>query len=248
VIDYAVAQGWYDPASGVPFSWKDVYGVPATQNNPRLINREARMRELLTPKWGSITVQDCFDLVRDHYEGTDLYYYPPHKAPSAIRPLCSGTNVFGVVYHMRSWLPTKIGALMWYRMAAACSSAYVPIYEGTTRLPEVYMSDVTDQYDPDSAWWHFKSLMNNVDEDYEALNPQVRKSWQQFEEIELRQTPQVEERALRAYKCGKFELMEELLTRYTYTHLNAAYNRAWALNEWVLEQSDEDQCEAGQGR
>jgi dipeptidase len=110
------------------------------------------------------------------------------------------------------------------------------------------MSDVTDQYDPDSAWWHFKSLMNNVDEDYEALNPQVRKSWQQFEEIELRQTPQVEERALRAYKCGKFELMEELLTRYTYTHLNAAYNRAWALNEWVLEQSDEDQCEAGQGR
>jgi dipeptidase len=233
VIKYAVEQKWYDPGSGVPFSWKDVYGVPANQDSPRNINREDRIRKLLTAKWGSISIKDCFDLARDHYEGTELYSYPSHNAPAEIRPICSGNNLFGAVYQMRSWLPTKIGALMWYRMAAACSGVYVPIYEATTRLPETYTMDLSDKSDPVSAWWRFRNLMNNVDKNYNTLNPNVRKSWSQFEEIELREIPKLEENALKAYQSGDINLMEKLLTDYTYTHLNDAYNTAAALNDEV---------------
>ncbi len=235
LIEYAVAQGWYVPTGGEPFSWKDVYGVPSTQNSPRLINREARIIELLEPKWGAITPKDCLEAMRDHYGDTDMYSYPPHEASGAIKPICSSSSCFGVVYHMRSWLPTEIGALMWYRMAASCSGVSIPIYAGTTEFPEVYTMENTDEYDPVSAWWHFKSLMDKVDEDYANLNPHVRKAWYRFEEKELKQTPQLEERALKAYESGNLQLMEKLLTRYTRTRLNVAYNLAEALNHWISE-------------
>ena len=162
LITYAVARGWYDPGSGEPFSWKDVYGVPGTQNNTWLIRREARILDMLSPKWGVITPRDLFELSRDHWEGTSFYHYPPHEAAS---PICSRLSNFGMVFQLRAWLPTEIGTLMWYRMGAPCSSVYIPIYLGTMEFPEVYTTDVTSGYDPESAWWHFKMLMHYVDQD-----------------------------------------------------------------------------------
>jgi len=96
---------------------------------------------------------------------------------------------------------------------------------------------LTDEYDPVSAWWHFKTLMDNVDEDYAALNPHVRDAWYKFEEREFKQVPGVEKRALKAYQSGNIDKMNKILTGYTNKMLMEAYNKANALNNWVLAQS-----------
>ena len=93
VIDFAIEQGYYDPASGKPFSFSDAY-CPAPPQKRRycatrvwsLFRRAAPSKELSPdyhrgvkdaepyPLWikpdGKLTRDEVFALMRDHYEGT----------------------------------------------------------------------------------------------------------------------------------------------------------------------------------
>ncbi|MFC2063119.1 C69 family dipeptidase [Chloroflexota bacterium] len=241
LIKYATSQGWFSKNSGKQFSWKDVYGDPINQNLAWLVNREKRMKDLLTRKWGEITLRDCFEAMRDHSEEHKPGYPSPHETPTIDTlstdstrekfALCSGLSVFGVVFHLRSWLPREIGVVMWYRMAAACSSINLPVYAGITELPAVYTMDLTNEPDQISAWWCFKFLMDSVDKNYAKWNPSVRRAWFNIEKRMLKETSKLEETALEAYRSGKTRLVEELLTRYTYRNLMIAYRQANSFNK-----------------
>lgn len=241
VVSYAVAQGWYDPSSHTKFSWKDVYGRPTTQSNPRFINREARIAELFGAKWGNITSKDCFAVARDHYAvDSPLYAYPPHMlGKNANKPLCSSSVCFSVVYSVKQKLPSDIGVMMWYAMAAPCSNVYMPIYAGTTELPDVYTMDLTSAADPTSAWWHFKTLMDDVDLNYAVRNPHVRAAWAEFESRQFTTTPMLEAVAARLYRHGNKANKAaalDLLTDYSNNQMMKAYDMAKTLDDWVIAQ------------
>jgi dipeptidase len=95
VISFAVEKGYFDPASGEPFRFNDVYD-PATPANLRYcetrvwsifrraapdqefssdyhrgINGAVRYPLFITPD-NKIGVQDLMHLIRDHYEGTEF--------------------------------------------------------------------------------------------------------------------------------------------------------------------------------
>ncbi len=94
VIDFAVGKGYYDPASGKPFSFHEAY-CPATPQKLRycetrvwsIFRRAAPSREFSPsyhrgvkgaesyPLWikpdARLTREDVFALMRDHYEGTE---------------------------------------------------------------------------------------------------------------------------------------------------------------------------------
>jgi len=108
LISYAVAQGWYDPASGELFSFKEAYCGPYLGESWNVMRME-RQQELLGPKLGSVTLDDTFAVMRDHYEGTE-YYDTPHSRALA-RPICVDSNHSSEVYHLRSDMPTAIGCV-----------------------------------------------------------------------------------------------------------------------------------------
>jgi dipeptidase len=115
VITYAVEKGYYDPASGKPFSFRDAY-CPATIVNRRFcdsrvwsIFRRTAPSKNFSPDYyrgqekaepyalwikpdKKITVADVFSLMRDHFEDTDFDMTKgvdagPHGLPYRWRPL-----------------------------------------------------------------------------------------------------------------------------------------------------------------
>jgi dipeptidase len=93
VVSFAVARGYYDPASGKPFSFADAYDSPTVQSRRytatrvwSIFRRAAPSIELNTdyhrgvegaepyPLWikpdRKLSVADVMALMRDHYEGT----------------------------------------------------------------------------------------------------------------------------------------------------------------------------------
>jgi len=251
VVTYAEEQGWYDPASDEPFSWRDAYGVKAFQDAPVYDYLVGCMHAQLDAKWGEITLEDCFSAMRDHGEGTPLA--PESGSPNVLpepeefdenaplvawrplRPYCSALTSGSFVYQLRPGLPPEVGVTMWYHMATSCSSVNVPIYPGTPALPEPYTrADVTDKADDTSAWWRFKSLADNVDQDFSARHDIVASAWAAFERQELSQLPQLEKDALKLLETGDADGAKALLGDYTVSRLDDAYETAGRLSQGIL--------------
>ncbi len=94
VIQLAVEKGWYDPDSGEPFRFNDVYDPPSpehlkyTETRVWSILRRAAPSLHLSPDYcrgitnkpyplfikpdRKLSLQDVFSLIRDHYEGTEF--------------------------------------------------------------------------------------------------------------------------------------------------------------------------------
>ncbi len=115
VIDIAVERGYYDPGSGEPFEFNNVYDPPSKQhirysesrvwsiynraapslnlsiNYNRGIENAGRYPLFIVPD-KKLGLLDVFSLVRDHYEGTEIdmrigITSGPFGNPNRIRPL-----------------------------------------------------------------------------------------------------------------------------------------------------------------
>jgi dipeptidase len=124
IIEYATANGWFDPSLNEPFSWRDAFH-PQTAQKLRytatrvwsLFRRCAPSRTFPTdyhrgvdgatayPLWikpdEKLSLADVFALMRDHYEGTEFDMTVgvdagPYGNPGRWRPM--GWNVDGTDY------------------------------------------------------------------------------------------------------------------------------------------------------
>lgn len=60
------------------------------------------------------------------------------------------------VTQLRSWLPDAVGGICWYSVDNPAQSPRIPIFCGTTRLPEAYDRCGQRAYDPTCALWQFR--------------------------------------------------------------------------------------------
>ena len=63
---------------------------------------------------------------------------------------------YSTVIQLRSWLPDAVGGVCWLSLDNPGQSPRVPVFAGTTRLPEAYDRCGQNSYDPESALWHFR--------------------------------------------------------------------------------------------
>ncbi len=209
----AIDRGWYDPKSGNPFIWQEVYSPIArewatsrfwlfySQQAPNYTKWPDRYT---TDPFGGdeqyiqfveplslypfsvkpekkMTVQDVMAFQRTTFPGTiydkenaPAWYYPgpdgqmiksDHATPfptadmrkvlkiNRRRNVSRARGEYGMIAHLRGWLPREIGGVYWFFVDNAYTSAYVPMYSGITDVAECYKRYDPEVYDDNSMRW-----------------------------------------------------------------------------------------------
>ncbi|MBR2959610.1 MAG: C69 family dipeptidase, partial [Bacteroidales bacterium] len=111
------------------------------------------------PLWikpdNKLDVHDVMTLMRDHYEGTSMDMTKdlgagPFQCPYRWRPMgfevdgqsyvheratSTQQTGFSFVAQCRSWLPSKVGGIIWFGVDDTYSTVYCPMYCGITEIP-----------------------------------------------------------------------------------------------------------------
>lgn len=150
-----------------------------------------------------LDVQDCMALMRDHYEGTpmDMTSDPgagPFHCPYRWRPMeftldgktyvheraiSTQQTGFSFVAQCRSWLPSKLGGVLWFGVDDTYSTCYTPVYCGITQVPHCFAegNGSMSQYSETAAFWLFNRVSNFCYLRYDSMIADVVKVQRELE-------------------------------------------------------------------
>ena len=221
LVEFAVKNGLWNPEKGEPFCVAKVYGK---EPNPKNYRRVWGVARLFSPsanygpeqKWypyfmkpdEKISVLDVMNALRDYYAGTiyDTRFNPSERGIGISR------TVESHVIQLRGWLPVEVGGVMWVALSAPRASVYVPFYAGVTEIPSTY-STGTDEYDPYSAFWTYRTLANVLFSDPVKYEETIRSKLGEYEKWLVENQEHVDSTALKLYEV-KPELAVEYLNTY----------------------------------
>lgn len=209
----AVDRGWYNPKSGKPFVWQDVYApIPREWATSRFWLFYSQQAPNYT-KWPDrystdpfagtnpyiqyveplsiypfsvkpekkISVQDVMAFQRSTFTGTIYdkenspgWYFPDdkgrmvksaHATPFPTtewrkllkinnrRDVTRARGEYGMIAHLRGWLPREVGGVYWFFVDNAFVSAYSPMYAGITDVADCYKRYDKETFDENSIRW-----------------------------------------------------------------------------------------------
>ena len=144
-----------------------------------------------------IDVREAMNLMRDHYEGTAMDMTQdvgagPFACPYRWRPMnwevdgkkyvheratSTQQTGFSFVAQCRSWLPAKVGGILWFGVDDTYSTCYCPMYCGITEIPECFRQGNGDMltYSETSAFWLFNRVTNFVYSRYNDMISDLQK-------------------------------------------------------------------------
>ncbi len=290
VISFAVEKGYYDPDSGRPFNFQEAYH-PATPQTLRytasrvwsILRRAAPSKDWPPdyhravreaepyPLWikpdEKLSLDDVFDLMRDHYEGTDYDMTKgvdagPFGSPNRWRPMTWKINEteyswerpistqqtgFSFVSQSRSWLPDPIGGVLWYGVDDTYTTCYVPLYCGINEVPKSYAHGSLQEFSWDSAWWVFNFVANYANLKYSYMIQDIQKVQDELEGMLLLVQPTVEKTALELSKSNP-DLLTRYLTDYSVSHAELVVDRWRDLGEFLLTKYNDGYVKNERGR
>jgi len=208
LVSYATEQGWYKEEDG-PFNFKYVYGAPGELDRPRNISRRFQGTYMLKNKFGLMGVKTILSVLAQ----------PPVQTTE--------TQAF-MVWHLRGKMPVEVGCVMWHGMSGANTSIAVPVYAGSTKVPEEYVS-APYRYDSVSAWWQFERLQRLFYPrlwEYAEEYPDVKKRLRGFQESVFKECVEIEESVLKQRDVENPVSVEDILSNFTYKVLKDALKEA----------------------
>ena len=260
LIPFAIEHGLWNPQSNDAFHAARAYGDPAvtrprgTHPQPYYnLHRIWRGNMLLKPSAGldlhepskeyplflvpdrKLTPADFIDVLKDHYQGTELDEYGAQDAafpttidaPSGryrLAPAWCESRIIGCpqtvtswVTQSRRWLPHAMGGLLWGGLGAAAASPHVPWYGCITRTPKAYQignPGDNSHYMPDSAYWLFETVGNIMNLFYQGTIDLVKPAWAEFDHRSFALQPAIEHFALELYEDAPQSAIE-FLTAYS---------------------------------
>jgi len=266
VISFAIEKGYYNPDSGEPFRFNHAYNPPSPD---RLKYCESRVWSLFRrispslelssdyhrgvpgteryPLWikpdNKISLEDVMDLIRDHYEETEIdmtkgldagpYGCPNRWRPlfweqdsikySWERPISTYNTAFSYIGQMRNWLPDDIGGVCWFGVDDTYFSCYVPIYVGNTDVPEFFKVGDINTFSWKSAWWVFNFVSNFANLRYSYMIKDIQAVQSKLESQIIFEQDSVVSTAL---TMGDAE-RTTFLTQYS------ADKGTWVHDEWI---------------
>jgi len=202
-----------------------------------------------------LAVRDVMELMRDHFEGTELDMTKdvgagPFHLPYRWRPLiwkvdgvkyCNERAAstqqtgFSFVSQARSWLPDPIGGVLWFGVDDTYSTVYVPMYCGMKQVPRSYAAGTGDFYHFtwDSAFWVFNFVANYSYQRYSDMIVDVRKVQRELEGRFAAEQSGTDEVALKLYRESP-QLASDYLTGYSVERGDATVKRWRQLGESLI--------------
>lgn len=214
-IDFAVEQGWFDPARSDVFDPQEVYAGwqpnnrQVTPTHPWGSNIQGELEQELSDELAPVSLQDMLAYVRDPRWSHDRSGY-------------GQVAQLGEVEH---------GDLnvLWTAVTGAVTTPYVPIYVGAEDVPPEYKqhryltsggasTHIAADYAPLEATRYatreFKRLMYHTCENPETFLKPVTAEIEEFERTLLREQRRIEKRAQLRGRRGGDDDRREYLTEY----------------------------------
>ena len=202
-----------------------------------------------------LSLADVQDMMRDHYEGTELDWSNdigagPFKSPYRWAPLtwksdsieyCNerpiATQQSGFVFtsQMRSWLPNPIGGVLWFGTDDADQTVFTPMYCSVTEIPECYREGNGDLYTFSwtSSFWIQNWVSNMVYNKYNYMHPDLEKVQKELEGKFFSEQAETEKKALDLYKQSPDQAVQ-FLTNYSETQAQFAFDKWKKLGEFLI--------------
>lgn len=227
LVDFAVAQGWYDPASGEPFDVNKIYGDGKGKwDGVSWIEGELAS---LAQRPEKIAIEDVIWAVRTERLTGDTAGY------GQVVPLLDA--------------PHPELRMLWHTQVAAVAAPFVPVFMGVSEIPPEfqmhrYLTDgeaerfLDGRHSDDvslvpqdieaarSASYVFKRLLNFVLRHSEVFLPEVTVLWKACERTLLETSTDVSKAARILLDAGESALAARYLTYFTNTELVKALDIA----------------------
>jgi dipeptidase len=277
VISFARENGWFD-GKDEDFSFADVYsplrGSTLRGCDARVwsVFRRAAPSLNLSSDWvlavpgakplplsvkpdRKLTTKDVMELMRDHFQGTELDMTKdigagPFLLPYRWRPM--GFKVDGVDYvneraistqqtgyslvaQMRSFLPNPVGGVLWFGVDDTYSTVYTPIYASTREVPKSFAVGTADfgAFSWDSAFWVFNFVSNWAYSRYSDMIQDVRRVQGELEGRFLAEQPEIEKAAMKLHADSP-AAARDYLTAYSVKTAEGVVARWRKLGEFLL--------------
>lgn len=236
LIDFAVEQGWFDPAQSDVFDVQEIYG--AIEPNHRMVsgthpvgyNDQAVKERELAQDLGPVSLEDMLAYVRDPRWSHDRSGY-------------------GQVAQLQDVEHRELNVL-WTAVTGAVTTPYVPIYIGATDVPAEFKqhrymtSDAASSYlAADYAGLEatryatrtFKRLMYYTCDHPRTFLKPVTAEIESFEQRLLKEQQRVRYRAERRLDAGERKAARRLLTQYVDRQLLASLR----LGEYLVDEVEQ---------
>lgn len=256
IIDYAVKRGWYRPGKDGEFNFAKIYSLPGNYKAELNVLRQWRGTALLARKRykpdeplpfsffprKNVKPTDLFNVLRDHYEGTEYDLTDDYKDGSPNntkkRTICTKSTQYAFVAQLREELPKEFAHLVWIAFRRPDSNAFSPWYVSITSPPEGYnrgnsetalqnhfnVSPSIAKFNPNYAFWSFAKLSDLVDQNYRLRIKIARKEWRNYENFIMKTLKKMEKEFKYLVKKNKFIALK-IITNYI---------KRWEYRKWFL--------------
>lgn len=136
-------------------------------------------------------------------------------------PQCS----YSTVIQLRDWLPDDVGGVVWLSFDNPGQSPRIPIFCGTTDLPDHFKVCGQLREDDNSAVWHFRRANKLATVKWGATRDKMQKAFRHFADKGQNEMPYVEAQYNKILKEKGQEAAREFLTGYTADFAGAAMLR-----------------------
>jgi len=277
VISFAREKGWFS-GKDEEFSFADTYAplefgslrfcesrvwsvfrrvAPSLGLTVDLIDGSQAVKRM--PLWVKpdvkVSLHDVMQLMRDHFEGTELDMTKdvgagPFVCPYRWRPMewklgeetyiheraiSTQQTGYSFVSQMRSWLPGPIGGIFWLGFDDTFTTVYTPMYCGIRDIPKSFGPDAGnfDAFTWNSAFWVFNFVANWAYSRYSDMIQDIQPVQWELEAKFLAQQPEIENAALKLYATSP-ELARDYLTVYSVKQGDMVTERWRRLGEFLI--------------
>ncbi len=232
--------------------WR-VFSLLAPSQKFEVVDRYTPYAFTITPD-APVTVQQIMDIYSDHLEGTeyDLTVGPaagpfgtPNRfqVPGSMKPedrssedwereIAQFRCSYSFVAQLRDDMPAEIGTVLWFGEDSPDTTVYVPLYAGTTSVPEAWSIGNRKAFDPDCAWWAFNFVNNYANLNWNAMYPVIREQKAAYEGKFFANQDAIEAVAVAMYETDPAAAVE-FITDYVNSCMNTV-NDGWWDFAWQL--------------
>ena len=202
-----------------------------------------------------ITLHELKNLMRDRFENTPLSLdKDPGSEPFGAQyrfaprywqvddveyfhetPIAGPQNAFSFVAQMRNWLPDMVGGVLWFGVDDATFTVYIPIYCGTTAVPECFRAGNGSllKFSWTSAYWVFNWVSNMAYAKYEYMEKDIKKVQLEIE-TKLEDNLEVIEVAAKSLYSKSPEFAARFLTEYSENQALIMMDQWKSLGEFLM--------------